>query len=241
MREFLRDAAERIIVMNTVFIKVNQRYKQFLDCMQIPQHQQVDFYARDACKIISEFALEYRTMRERVLQTLEKKRLAKEKKRQIATQSAAKIQNELPRLKSSRKNRDIEEDSRLREILGEGIEVTDNGTLRRRKKHHRHHHKRDDVAATNGNEEHQEKRHRKSSRRHRSSLLEGTLPLTQETLKDLTQTEMERGLLETLMGPSDENAIKRNKERRRSIRNHDLKRSRTRDKNDFRETNELQM
>jgi hypothetical protein len=34
------------------------------------------------CKILSEFALEYRTTRERVIETIQKKKAAREKKRQ---------------------------------------------------------------------------------------------------------------------------------------------------------------
>ena len=65
--------------------------------------------------------------------------------------------------------------------------------------------------------------------------------MTEESLRSFTGTEMERGLLETLMGAPDESTLKRNKERRRSIKEkrsarvqqqsnqHELKRSRTRD------------
>jgi hypothetical protein len=37
------------------------------------------------CKILSEFALEYRTTRERVIETIEKKKAAKEKKRLVTS------------------------------------------------------------------------------------------------------------------------------------------------------------
>ena len=89
-----------------------------------------------------------------------------------------------------------------------------------------------------------------------SSLMDGTLPVTEESLKDFTSTEMERGLLATLMGPSDEGTIKRNKERRKSIKErrrsaaaqaaaaaaaaNELKRSRTRENNVLREEEEYE-
>ena len=64
------------------------------------------------------------------------------------------------------------------------------------------------------------------------------MPLTEDNFKDFTTTEMERGLLETLMATSDSSTLKRNKERRKSVkerksssRSHDLKRSRTRENN----------
>jgi len=71
-------------------------------------------------------------------------------------------------------------------------------------------------------------------------MLEGTLPLTEETFKNLTTNEMERGLLETLMATSDSSTLKRSKDRRRSVKEkhgtrsgrssvHDLVRSRTRE------------
>ena len=34
--------------------------------------------------------------------------------------------------------------------------------------------------------------------------MEGTLPMTEETLKSFTGSEMEMGLLQTLMGPQEE-------------------------------------
>lgn len=39
----------------------------------VPQHRIVESRPNEICRIISEFALEYRTTRERVLQQLEKK------------------------------------------------------------------------------------------------------------------------------------------------------------------------
>ena len=121
----------------------------------------------------------------------------------------------------------------------------------------RHHHKRDHsrhaAAAADGlevngddlNAEERQKRYEekeakreKKSRRHRSSMLEGTLPLTEENFKNFASTEMERGLLETLMATSDSSTLKRNKERRKSVkerrsgsRTHEIKRSRTRENN----------
>ena len=158
------------------------------------------------------------------------------------------------RRRHHRRSREITEDTQLRALLGNDIDVTDNGTLRRRKKHH-HRHRESRVVEENGEVVHVtgeggEKRMKErksssssSSRKHHhrgSSLLltdGGMLPVTEESLKSFTGTEMERGLLETLMGPSDEGTIKRNKERRRSIKekrrsmqaSHELKRSRTRE------------
>ena len=122
----------------------------------------------------------------------------------------------------------------------------------------RHHHKRDhsrhaaaasaDGLEVNGDDlnaeerqkryEEKEAKREKKSRRHRSSMLEGTLPLTEDNFKNFATTEMERGLLETLMATSDSSTLKRNKERRKSVkerrsgsRTHEIKRSRTRENN----------
>ena len=262
MEAFLNDSAERIIVMNTVYKKVMQRFSKFLQWMGIPVHMQSDYKVHHVCKILSEFSLEFRTTRERVIQTIEKKKAAREKKRiakavqaeQEALQAARAALKDPSERKSNhrshhRRSRDVTEDTQLRALLGNDIDITDNGTLRRKKKHHHHRPRRDESSQSVSLEDGQQvdfRKERRKSRRHRSSMMEGTLPMTEETLKSFTETEMERGLLETLMGVPDEGTLKRNKERRRSIkekrsshlgsnqsysssRNNDLKRSRTRD------------
>jgi hypothetical protein len=244
MNEFLHDSAERIIVMNTVYKKVMKRFSGFLTWLGMPLHMQNDFKVHHVCKTLSEFSLEYRTTRERVIQTIEKKKVAREKKRlaRIAAENdalmAAKAALRDPKERSSktqqhRKSKEISVDTQLRALLGQDIDITNNGTLRRRKKHHHR-----DKDQTPGEQEQEERKEKRKSRRHhhRSSLMEGTLPMTEETLRSFTENEMEMELLETLIGVPDEGTIKRNKERRRSIKerksshtNHDLKRSRTRD------------
>ena len=85
--------------------------------------------------------------------------------------------------------------------------------------------------------EEREHKREKKTRKHRSSLLEGTLPLTEDNFKSFTTNEMERGLLETLMATSDSSTLKRSKDRRKSVKErksskiqHDaLARSRTRE------------
>lgn len=155
--------------------------------------------------------------------------------------------------------RETADDAQLRLLLASNdLDITENGTLRRKKKHHRsskEHHRRHRgeeetvLPETNGETPEPKQpsleeflageRKEKKTRRHRSSMLEGTLPLTEETFKNFTSNEMERGLLETLMATSDSSTLKRSKERRRSIKEkrssktsagvHDLIRSRTRE------------
>ena len=270
LQEFLVDAAERIFIMMRVHKKVTKRYLEFLTWMGIPVHFHNDYPVHKTCKILSEFALEYRTTRERVIQTIEKKKAARERKRrdkkaaqlaalQEATAAASRVMSPTdiepdikePTQRPVRLSKEEAEDSQLRQLLGQDIDVTENGTLRRKKKHHHHrhrhhkHHSSEIVPETseNGGTEikYEEKEHRreKKSRRHRSSMLDGTLPLTEDNFKDFAQNEMERGLLESLMATSDSSTLKRNKERRKSVkerksgssRTHDLKRSRTRENN----------
>lgn len=49
------------------------RYKKFLLWLGVPQHRIAESRPNEICRIISEFALEFRTTRERVLQQMEKK------------------------------------------------------------------------------------------------------------------------------------------------------------------------
>merc|ERR1719211_233973 len=67
--------------MSKVHHKMSQRYLEFLTWMGIPVHFHSDYPVHKTCKILSEFALEYRTTRERVIQTIEKKKAARERKK----------------------------------------------------------------------------------------------------------------------------------------------------------------
>lgn len=71
--EFLADCAERIIILDIVHRRVINRYRKFLLWLGVPQHRIADSKPSEFCRIVSEFALEYRTTRERVQQQLEKK------------------------------------------------------------------------------------------------------------------------------------------------------------------------
>jgi hypothetical protein len=56
--------------MNLVGVR---RFHKFLLWLGIPLHRVADTKPNEFCRIVSEFSLEYRTTRERVLQQLEKK------------------------------------------------------------------------------------------------------------------------------------------------------------------------
>ena len=212
---------ERIILMMNIHKAVMQRYEKFLQWIGIPSYAFGDYKAHTTCKILSEFSLEYRTTRERVLQTIEKKKAAREKKRlarRAAEMAALRAEAELSRSaveeavdkidKGSRvprhhRSKIATEDSELRKLLGNDIDITENGTLRRKKKHHRskdhhHRHRRRGETVEEGNEQEEngmvqntetsnvlsgedgevdlqieKPRRMKKSRRHRSSVLDG--------------------------------------------------------------------
>ncbi|XP_034110665.1 FH1/FH2 domain-containing protein 3 isoform X3 [Drosophila albomicans] len=71
--DFLADCAERIIILQIVHRRVMNRYRKFLLWLGTPQISVADSRPNEFCRLLSEFALEYRTTRERVQQQLEKK------------------------------------------------------------------------------------------------------------------------------------------------------------------------
>lgn len=71
--DFLADCAERIIILDIVHRRVVNRYRKFLLWLGVPNHRIAESKPNEFCRIVSEFALEYRTTRERVQQQLEKK------------------------------------------------------------------------------------------------------------------------------------------------------------------------
>ncbi|XP_060103815.1 FH1/FH2 domain-containing protein 3 isoform X3 [Heteronotia binoei] len=73
MSEFLKDCAERIIILKIVHRRIINRFHSFLLFMGYPPYTVREVNINKFCKIISEFALEYRTTRERVLQQKQKR------------------------------------------------------------------------------------------------------------------------------------------------------------------------
>merc|ERR1740128_187984 len=114
-------AAERIIVMQKVNKIMRKQFQDFLVWLGVPKSQTHEHKVSHVFKTISEFALEFRTSRERAQQTLKFKREAKERNR-----SRAKL-HEL--VKNSSK-------SELNMLL------SDVDAPRRKKKKHREHRRR---------------------------------------------------------------------------------------------------
>ncbi|KAL3860751.1 hypothetical protein ACJMK2_010826 [Sinanodonta woodiana] len=81
LNEFLADAAERIMILKIVYRRIMNRYFKCLLFMGLPATSAKELKVNQFCKIISEFALEYRTTRDKVLQQNQKKANQRERKK----------------------------------------------------------------------------------------------------------------------------------------------------------------
>lgn len=127
MSDFLADCAERIILLGIVHRRIMNRFHKFLLWLGIPFHQIADTKPNDFCRIISEFSLEYRTTRERVLQQLEKKANHRERNK-----TRGKMITDMGKFRSKEDRADAE----LRQLLGSDISDVESmqGTLPWRRK-----------------------------------------------------------------------------------------------------------
>ncbi|KAM6958894.1 LOW QUALITY PROTEIN: FH1/FH2 domain-containing protein 3-like [Aplochiton taeniatus] len=73
MSDFLKDCAERIIILKIVHRRIINRFHAFLLFLGHPAYGIRDISVHRFSKILSEFALEYRTTRDRVLQQKQKR------------------------------------------------------------------------------------------------------------------------------------------------------------------------
>ncbi|XP_071357285.1 FH1/FH2 domain-containing protein 3 isoform X2 [Trachinotus anak] len=73
MSDFLKDCAERIIILKIVHRRIINRFHSFLLFLGHPAYSVRDISVHRFSKILSEFALEYRTTRDRVLQQKQKR------------------------------------------------------------------------------------------------------------------------------------------------------------------------
>ncbi|KAM4687401.1 FH1/FH2 domain-containing protein 3 isoform 2-T2 [Discoglossus pictus] len=72
MSDFLKECAERILILKIVHRRIINRFHAFLLFMGHPPHAIHEVNINMFCKTIAEFALEYRTSRDRVLQQKQK-------------------------------------------------------------------------------------------------------------------------------------------------------------------------
>ncbi|XP_062853603.1 FH1/FH2 domain-containing protein 3-like isoform X2 [Trichomycterus rosablanca] len=73
MTDFLKDCTGRTIVLKTVHRRIINRFHAFLVFLGHPASGVRDLSVQRFCRIVSEFALEYRTTRERILQQKQKR------------------------------------------------------------------------------------------------------------------------------------------------------------------------
>ncbi|XP_017483789.1 PREDICTED: FH1/FH2 domain-containing protein 3-like, partial [Rhagoletis zephyria] len=118
--DFLADCAERIIILQIVHRRVINRYRKFLLWLGVPQHSVAESKPNEFCRILSEFALEYRTTRERVQQQLEKKANHRERNK-----TRGKLIIDMAKFKTKEDRADAE----LKELLGTPSSDTADGTL----------------------------------------------------------------------------------------------------------------
>ncbi|XP_066260324.1 FH1/FH2 domain-containing protein 3 [Euwallacea similis] len=122
MSDFLADCAERIILLGIIHRRIMNRFHKFLLWLGIPFHQVSDTKPNEFCRVVSEFALEYRTTRERVLQQLEKKANHRERNK-----TRGKMITDVGKFRSKEDRADAE----LRQLLGSDISDVESmqGTL----------------------------------------------------------------------------------------------------------------
>ncbi|CAL1299908.1 unnamed protein product [Larinioides sclopetarius] len=107
--EFLTDCAERIIVLKVIHRRMINRYHKFLVYLGCTSQSIEELPIQRCCRILSEFALEYRTTRERVLQQIEKKANHRERNK-----TRGKLITDMDRFKTKEQQADQE----LRQLLG---------------------------------------------------------------------------------------------------------------------------
>ncbi|XP_043278309.1 uncharacterized protein Fhos isoform X2 [Venturia canescens] len=122
MSDFLSDCAERIIVLEIVHRRIINRFHKFILWLGIPLHRVQDTKPNEFSRIVSEFALEYRTTRERVIQQLEKKANHRERNK-----TRGKMITEVGKFRTKEDRADAE----LRQLLGSDISDVESlqGTL----------------------------------------------------------------------------------------------------------------
>ncbi|XP_045531252.1 uncharacterized protein LOC123718627 isoform X2 [Pieris brassicae] len=79
INDFITDAAERIVLLSKIKNLILKRYEKFLLYLGVPQVEIPNNRPTDFLKGIAEFALEYRTTRERLLQQIQKKATHRER------------------------------------------------------------------------------------------------------------------------------------------------------------------
>uniref|UniRef100_A0A3P8YQA2 Formin homology 2 domain containing 1 n=1 Tax=Esox lucius TaxID=8010 RepID=A0A3P8YQA2_ESOLU len=142
MTEFLKDCTERIIILKVVHRRIINRFHSFLLYLGQPSYSVRDTKVTHFCKIISEFSLEYRTTRERVLTQKRKRAAYRERTKtrgKLITEtekfsgavSSQSEENPSPASRSSEQEPDQEEHENMKNLLMPSTGTDPHGNLRR--------------------------------------------------------------------------------------------------------------
>ncbi|XP_033112303.1 uncharacterized protein LOC117113154 isoform X4 [Anneissia japonica] len=124
LQEFLADSAQRIIVLKIVHRRVINRFNKLLLYCGFTPNTASDMKVNEFCKVLSEFALEYRTARERVQEQEKKKENHRKRNKTRGKMIVEKFTG-----------KDKEEDAKLQKLLkGSGTTPGDDARKARSKK-----------------------------------------------------------------------------------------------------------
>ncbi|CAL8102608.1 unnamed protein product [Calicophoron daubneyi] len=111
--EFLTDAMERIICLETVYRRLMCKFRHTLEYLGYSPARASNVTVGNFCRVMAEFALEYRTTREKIIESREKKARARERKR-----TTGKLIIDVPEIRgSSNRLAQTQDDQALRDLL----------------------------------------------------------------------------------------------------------------------------
>ncbi|XP_059478171.1 uncharacterized protein LOC132198257 isoform X2 [Neocloeon triangulifer] len=123
--DFLTDCAQRITVLKTVHRRIMNRYSKFLLWLGTPANKIHETKPNEFCRILSEFALEYRTTRERVIQQMEKKANHRERNK-----TRGRMITEMSKFRPKEESK---KDDQLRQLLGNDLTDSESAWRRQRR------------------------------------------------------------------------------------------------------------
>ncbi|KAF7262509.1 hypothetical protein EG68_00220 [Paragonimus skrjabini miyazakii] len=133
--EFITDAMERIICLQLVYRRIMARFRHMLEYVGYSSGRASNMSVGQFCRTLAEFALEYRTTREKIIESRDKKAKARERKR-----TCGKLIIDNSGLRgASNTVAQTKDDEALRDILTRSTMETDSdassllGTLNRRR------------------------------------------------------------------------------------------------------------
>ncbi|KAK6626886.1 hypothetical protein RUM44_009363 [Polyplax serrata] len=142
MSDFLADCAERIIVLGIVHKRILSRFQKFAYWLGVPMNRISTTRPNEIFKIISEFALEFRTTRDRVLQQIKKINREKNRSRGYLALDA----NDSIGVKMNSK--EAKDDAKLKQLLGKDISYNENMNIPTWRRHRKDTSKQSQMADT---------------------------------------------------------------------------------------------